>query len=54
MVDPGLSLGAVVAVTRVAPEFAPKIVKKIIKNDILMSMILRQIQFSVGILAQHE
>ena len=49
MVDPGSTLREVAAVTRVAPEFAPKIVEK--KIDILMSMILRQIQFSVGILS---
>ena len=28
MVDPGLALGGVAAVTRVAPEFAPKSVEK--------------------------
>ena len=50
MVDPGSTLGEVAAVTRVAPESAPKILEK---NDILMSIILRQIKFSVGILVQH-
>ena len=54
MVDPGRTLGGVAAVTRVPLEFAPKIVEiKITKIDMLMSMILRQIQFSVGILEQH-
>ena len=38
MVDPGGTLGEVAVVTRVAPEFAPKIVGK--KIDIFMSMIL--------------
>ena len=52
MVDPGRTLGEVAAVTSVRPEFAPKIVEKTkIKIDILMSMILQQIQFLVGILA---
>ena len=45
MVDHGSTLGEVAAVTRVAPEFTPKIVEK--KIVILMSMILLQIQFSV-------
>ena len=55
MIDPGRTLGEVAAVTRVAPEFAPKIVEnEITKIYILMSMILRQIQFSVGILGQHR
>ena len=54
MVDPVSTLGEVDAVTRIAPEFAPKIVECFFtKIDILMSIILGQIQFSavLGIIA---
>ena len=41
MIDPGGTLVEVAAVSRVAPEFAPKIVgKKITKIYILMSIII--------------